>query len=180
MIIPITSQMSLELEKVSACAFVDLHDPPWRAHDFKQVLGQGGYGWAVINKRHTEEAIFAEASTDEHEKHRFDNPNQCMGYIVLRDCLDFIEILKIATHPKFQHQGVAQQLLEKALSHCHTRLVLEVAENNHRAIALYQKYGFQCVGRRKRYYSNGKSMDNQNETNAIDALILEMSAAPST
>ena len=67
-------------------------------------------------------------------------------------------ITNIAVHPDYRHQGIASSVLEKLVSHsCDNKLefiTLEVRESNINAIKLYEKFGFEEVGRRKNYYSN--------------------------
>ena len=75
------------------------------------------------------------------------------------------ELLTIATHPDTQRQGHARICLEAFLDHCrghHCESVfLEVEENNHAALALYSKAGFQITGQRTGYYrlSSGARSD---------------------
>jgi ribosomal protein S18 acetylase RimI-like enzyme len=159
------------LEKLSVCAFTDLYDPPWKIQDFQQIFDKGGYGWAAINDKCFDKVqympIMSEAVPLSQE------PDVYMGYILLQDCLDFVDILKVATHPNFQRQGIASQLLQTALEHSQKRFVLEVSENNYKAIALYQRYGFRCIGRRKGYYKSCKLVSPCDVPKAVDAITLE-------
>ena len=62
----------------------------------------------------------------------------------------------LAIHPNFQSQGwgklLLNELLQKAQKKSLARATLEVSENNFKALNLYQKFGFQVAGRRKKYY----------------------------
>ena len=78
-----------------------------------------------------------------------------LGYAVVSTVLDEGNLDNIAVAPEARRQGVADALLSaltgfgrKRLS----RLMLEVRASNSPAIALYEKMGFQTVGRRKNYY----------------------------
>ena len=79
---------------------------------------------------------------------------------------DQIHISTIAVAPHYQRRGLAAQLLRHLLAEGQrlgaTEATLEVRVSNVAAIALYQQYGFDVVGRRKRYYRD----------NGEDALIL--------
>jgi ribosomal-protein-alanine N-acetyltransferase len=79
---------------------------------------------------------------------------------------DEAHISTIAVHPAWQRQGLGEWLLITLLQEAHhldaVVATLEVRPSNRAALALYQKYKFEEVGRRRRYY-----IDN-NE----DALIL--------
>ena len=65
-------------------------------------------------------------------------------------------INNIAVLPDFRRRGIAQELINAALSVCEdcSSLTLEVRESNEPAISLYKKLDFSQVGRRKRFYEN--------------------------
>ena len=78
-----------------------------------------------------------------------------LGYGEVRAILDEGTLEKIAVAPQFRRQGVAEEILKAYLRFGQAHLAfltLEVRESNAPAIALYQKLGFQEVGRRKNYY----------------------------
>lgn len=65
------------------------------------------------------------------------------------------EILTLAVHPKARRQGLARRLISRAIDHLAVeKMFLEVAEDNHAAVALYQACGFAESGRRVNYYKN--------------------------
>ncbi len=70
--------------------------------------------------------------------------------------LEEAHITILAIHPDFQRRGLGSLLLENLLKEAVNRKLqratLEVGENNHKAINLYQKFGFKEAGRRKKYY----------------------------
>jgi ribosomal-protein-alanine N-acetyltransferase len=79
---------------------------------------------------------------------------------------DEAHISTIAVHPDWRGLGLGEWLLLHLLEAGRTLgaavATLEVRPSNHTALALYQKYGFEQVGRRPHYYSD----------NDEDALIL--------
>lgn len=88
------------------------------------------------------------------------------GYVGSQTVIDESDVMNVAVHPDFRRRGIAEKLMEQLVgslkamgSHC---LTLEVRASNAPAIALYEKLGFQEVGRRKNYYRNPRE----------DALIL--------
>ncbi|MEH2411003.1 ribosomal protein S18-alanine N-acetyltransferase [Nostoc sp.] len=80
--------------------------------------------------------------------------------------LDEAHITILAVHPQYHRQGMGAALLysliKTACDRKMERATLEVRASNLGAISLYQKFGFQTAGRRRRYYQD----------NDEDALIL--------
>lgn len=75
-----------------------------------------------------------------------------IGVVLDEGCLE-----KIAVDPDYRRQGVAEAILSAFLRFGQAHLAfltLEVRASNAPAIALYEKLGFQQVGRRKNYYSD--------------------------
>lgn len=81
---------------------------------------------------------------------------QVIGLACFWAVLEEAHITLLAIHPDFQGQGLGKSLLNYLLAEAENkglkRATLEVAENNLKALSLYQKFGFQEAGRRKRYY----------------------------
>ena len=91
---------------------------------------------------------------------------QVMGYAGLLVMADEGYITNVAVFPEYRRQGVAAKLIAVfenfARGNKLAFLTLEVRPSNAAAIALYQGFGFEEVGRRKNYYDLPKE----------DALIL--------
>ncbi len=72
--------------------------------------------------------------------------------------LDEAHITILAVDPAYPRQGLGQAMLYTLLKAAHDRglerATLEVRASNQAAIALYEKFGFQEAGRRKRYYQD--------------------------
>lgn len=87
---------------------------------------------------------------------------QLLGYFVAMPGVDEAHLLNLTVAPKFQRQGWAQVLLDALLlwaRGCHFQwLWLEVRASNLRARHVYEKFGFQRVGERKRYYPTDGSV----------------------
>ena len=78
-----------------------------------------------------------------------------LGYAVLSVVLDEGNLDNIAVAPDARRRGVADALLGALTGFGREHLALltlEVRASNAPAIALYEKYGFVPVGRRKNYY----------------------------
>ena len=89
-----------------------------------------------------------------------DETGAVLGYAGLQVVLDEGCITKIAVLPAFRRQKIAARLLQVffdfAKAHELRFITLEVRASNDAAIALYQKFGFAEVGRRKNYYEKPK------------------------
>ena len=81
---------------------------------------------------------------------------QVIGYFVAMPGVEEAHLLNITVAPEFQQQGWAIVLLDALALWARGRaaqwLWLEVRVSNLRARHIYEKYGFQRVGERKRYY----------------------------
>lgn len=66
------------------------------------------------------------------------------------------DIISIAVKETYRRAGVGGELLKSVLA-TKTELFLEVRESNIKAISFYKKYGFEPVGVRKKYYSDGEN-----------------------
>jgi ribosomal-protein-alanine N-acetyltransferase len=79
-----------------------------------------------------------------------------VGYAGLWFDGDVAQVMTIGTARAYQHRGVGRQLLQALVDRSVTlrasALFLEVATDNAKAIALYEQFGFEQVGVRKRYY----------------------------
>ena len=90
-----------------------------------------------------------------------------LGYIILYSVADEAHILNIAVHPQYRGKGCASSLIKHVLEFFEEKkdvheFFLEVREGNMCAISLYKRFGFEKIGKRKKYYS---------ETNE-DALVM--------
>ena len=82
-----------------------------------------------------------------------------LGYAGLHVILDEGYIDNVAVRPSCRRMGIADQLLDVFVRFGQANLAfltLEVRPSNTPAVALYQKHGFQEVGRRPNYYDNPK------------------------
>lgn len=79
-----------------------------------------------------------------------------IGFIISRLAADEAEILSVAVEKAQRGRGYSRDLLANHLGHLAgrgvRRVFLEVEENNLPAVRLYQRAGFQTVGRREQYY----------------------------
>ena len=80
------------------------------------------------------------------------------GYVGSEAVLDSADMMNIAVAPEFRRQGVGAALVNGLVSRLQSKsvsfLLLEVRVSNVPAITLYERLGFEQVGRRPRYYRN--------------------------
>ena len=78
------------------------------------------------------------------------------GFIVARCMTNEIHVNNVAVRPEFRRFGLGAQLLRTVLSWGREQgaqqAVLEVRSGNTAAQRLYEACGFECIGRRRRYY----------------------------
>ena len=84
-----------------------------------------------------------------------------LGYFVAMPGVEEAHLLNITVAPEFQQQGWSVVLLDALALWARGRgaqwLWLEVRVSNLRARQVYEKYGFQRVGERKRYYPSAEA-----------------------
>lgn len=95
-----------------------------------------------------------------------------VGILVLWLIIDEAHIATLATHPEFRRLGIAKSLLMSALDHAYTEgaqsAFLEVRAGNKAAQNMYEKFGFEEVGLRQRYYKD----------NNEDAILMTLKRLP--
>jgi ribosomal-protein-alanine N-acetyltransferase len=81
---------------------------------------------------------------------------QLVGYVGFWFIIDEAHISTLAVHPDVRKRGIGAELLKAAMRRAIAlgaeTVTLEVRASNKAAIRLYEKFGFEVVGRRRRYY----------------------------
>ena len=110
---------------------------PWSEDSFKSALND-------------EDTVFLTA----------EEKGDVIGFCMLHISFDEGEIYNIATDKIFRGRGIGDALLKEALKTGKERGViftfLEVRESNMPARKLYEKNGFENIGKRKNYYDEPK------------------------
>jgi ribosomal-protein-alanine N-acetyltransferase len=106
---------------------------PWTRGNFLDSLSSGYDAWVVR-----------------------DNAGAIAGYFLLMLVLDEAHLLNITVRPDLHGQGIGRWLLDQIVQIARdknlTSILLEVRPSNTRALAVYEKYGFMQIGRRRGYY----------------------------
>lgn len=81
------------------------------------------------------------------------------GYYLLMYAVDEAHLLDVAVAAPLQRQGLGRRLLgrigARAKQQGMASILLEVRPSNERALAVYRRYGYAEIGRRKGYYPAG-------------------------
>ena len=95
-----------------------------------------------------------------------------LGYFLLMLAVDEAHLLNISVRGDLHGRGIGRYLLGKivdlAEDNIMSSVLLEVRPSNRRALAVYQRYGFVRIGRRKNYYPD---VNGQRE----DAIVMRLS-----
>ena len=81
---------------------------------------------------------------------------QIRAYAIVMNAIDDLHLLNITVAPAEQGKGLSHRLMDwikdcARRAHC-SGILLEVRPSNHRALAIYAKYGFTRIGLRRNYY----------------------------
>lgn len=99
----------------------------------------------------SEEQILADMQQDNVDYFFLEDEKELIGFLSVQHLVGEVEITNIAVRKSYQGQGLGAQLMA-SLDDMDFPIFLEVRESNKPAQALYQKFGFELVGKRKRYY----------------------------
>ena len=83
--------------------------------------------------------------------------DKIVGYMGLSKIVGEGYVTNIAVLPKYRRLGIGEKILEYVINNTKTELEfisLEVRVSNIAALSLYEKFGFERVGLRKRFYTN--------------------------
>jgi ribosomal-protein-alanine N-acetyltransferase len=100
---------------------------------------------------------FLDSFYSQHEAYGLrDEQGVLVAYFFLMPVVDEFHLLTFAVSASKQKLGYAYVLLRKMMElaavKCFSSVILEVRVSNARAIAVYQRFGFLEIGRRKAYY----------------------------
>ena len=100
------------------------------------------------------------AESGAHTAGQNETPGVVAGYCGYWSIAGEAHITNVAVNPNFRNRGAGAGLIGfmlgdiKALRH--SAATLEVREDNYTAIRLYERFGFERAGLRRKYYDHGK------------------------
>lgn len=137
---PLTTEDARALSRLHSSAF-PLSGGSWGASEFHKLLLQPN----VFGHRVARPGPFGRGKPEPR------------GFVLLREAGGEAEVLTLAVHPSWQGRGFGRTLMNAAIRDLYGRrteaLFLEVDEGNAPAIGLYEKLGFETVGKREAYYA---------------------------
>jgi ribosomal-protein-alanine N-acetyltransferase len=87
-----------------------------------------------------------------------------VGFVLTRCAADEAEILSIAVDESMRGRGLGRRLLQRNLQRLAglgvRAVFLEVGGENAAALALYERMGFEQVGKRERYYGSDVTLES--------------------
>ncbi|MBW3094054.1 ribosomal protein S18-alanine N-acetyltransferase [Bifidobacterium sp. 64T4] len=120
----------------------------------RELFGRGAWSESSVRQELDAPARFYFADVDEDAD--ADGRSVIRGYAGFWYDGDDAEIMTIGVGKAYQRQGIAaallQRLIDEARAQGAARMLLEVRVDNDPALALYERFGFQRLGLRKRYY----------------------------
>lgn len=85
----------------------------------------------------------------------YEEGNQVIGFLHFEEHYEIADIMNIAVSINHQNKGIGEELINYLIANTSSnKIMLEVRENNARAISLYNKCGFKEINRRKKYYGD--------------------------
>jgi ribosomal-protein-alanine N-acetyltransferase len=128
-------------------SFVMTHKLPW-----VEKLTASSFRW-------TEESIRELLTQNQKARLLVDNDRDPKAFILWLDLGDEVEVLALATDPKYHRSGLMSRLWMRWVMDLRSRKVssifLEVHAHNTAALHFYQKQGMVVVGTRRAYYQDG-------------------------
>lgn len=112
----------------------------------KEIFKFSGYSYKELCEMNEKKELYSFFSAKDEE-------DKMVGYIILFDNSDSLEIMKIGVLPEARQRGIASLLIDE-VKRKEQDIFLEVRENNMSAIRFYEKNSFVVVGKRKNYYSD--------------------------
>ena len=87
----------------------------------------------------------------------YEDDGEVIGFVIATCLYETVDILSIIVDNKYRRKRIASNLLDYLFSELNESVelvTLEVAVNNDAAIKLYEKFGFEIIHTRKKYYND--------------------------
>ena len=97
--------------------------------------------------------IYKEEISSTDSVYNYVDNDKILGYLEIRLVDGVVDIMNLFVNEEDRKKGVATALMNEMMNNEeYNRIMLEVNENNHEALRLYNKLGFKEISIRERYY----------------------------
>lgn len=138
-------------------------DDSGRASTLHKMCFEDGWSEASLRDLFADSSVFSLG---------IEQAGQLVAFVMGQTVTGETDILTIATDLQRRREGLANSLLEAFIHRLQergvSRVMLDVAEDNHAARQLYRGHGFLEDGRRPRYYTVGRDIP-------VDAILMSRS-----
>jgi tRNA threonylcarbamoyladenosine biosynthesis protein TsaB len=104
-----------------------------------------------------------------------------IGYLIWMRVLHEAHLLNLALSPARQGHGLGSWMMRQFIARLKSMgindVLLEVRPSNHRALALYRRFGFVHIGLRKGYYPNHAQPNGPGQDSREDAIVMRLKLA---
>jgi ribosomal-protein-alanine N-acetyltransferase len=140
---------SRDVEAILAIQAVCPEIAQWTAWDYDRVARGEMAGWVATES--------SDLGVDGAAEVTGEGAAEVAGFLVARRLSTELEILNFAVESEWRRCGIGAKLLGEVLQWAQTfhatRAILEVRASNLVALRFYERYKFEVVGRRPRYYT---------------------------
>ncbi|RUO73512.1 ribosomal protein S18-alanine N-acetyltransferase [Idiomarina ramblicola] len=133
----------------------------------------GEVEFSVEKKAHSHPwpwSVFSQSYGENYRCRRLVSNFGVIGFTISQRVVDELTLHNIAVDPQYQGRGLGNKLMQDLLDYAeenHCIVFLEVRASNVSAIRLYERNGFDTVGRRTNYYPSDEGRE--------DALVMRWS-----
>lgn len=149
------------MEKVTASEAIDLVSVrDAEASDISAVLSVEATGYEFP----WSEAVFLDCFKENYFFLVIEIEGKVVGYSIVSEIVGEAHLLNICIDSNFYRRGLGAKLLNSTIARCVQRscdsILLEVRESNLNAKLMYEKFGFELIGRRKNYYPSSEGRED--------------------
>lgn len=124
----------------------------FRKSDIEEINRLGN----TITKNFSKTMDFSEIEKDKYTKVLvYEDKDILKGFLIYTELEEIVDIIGIVVKEEYRNQKIASCLLDymiTGLSESVSLITLEVRKSNSAAIHLYEKFGFEVINVRKKYY----------------------------
>ena len=146
-----------DLQAITHIERACFHGNAWTPQDLRK---QFDHKFAVMTVFDGEKVTSTSTSTSTSDS------SNAVGFLLSWQTGNEVQLMRLCVEPEWQGKGIGSLLVNELLHNASTCLsedepkeviTLEVRESNAKARAFYEKFGFNQIALRKKYYSDGEN-----------------------